>query len=288
VKDIGLGYDSDWRPFHEQEDEYVTYDPNLIWRPKENCEIFNAQGCKGPELEIVKGVNEYIILTIGDSNTMGPSHTPGWPGYLRRMFRKEYPNIRIINAGLMGYTSWQGLKRFEELLKYEPDMVLISFGSNDALRVTISDKEYIESKKFFSSTIFQLRICKLLIAVNDILLMKDRRANQFIPRVSPKEYKDNLNKIITLSKEKNIKVILLTRPFIKFTDEEYDDLWWIHFCPQYNELTTNIARETNVAVIDVYSYFKDANEYFADEAHFNERGYKVAAQLIYGYITDLL
>jgi len=41
-----------------------------------------------------------------------------------------------------------------------------------------------------------------------------------------------------------------------------------------------------VAVIDVYQYFKDKNEYFADEAHFNDTGYQIAAGLIYDNIKD--
>jgi lysophospholipase L1-like esterase len=38
----------------------------------------------------------------------------------------------VINAGVAGYSSWQGVQRFlQEWETYQPDMVLVSFGWND-------------------------------------------------------------------------------------------------------------------------------------------------------------
>lgn len=276
----GLGK-SDWRPFHEREDQYFVYDPNLIWRPKKNFRIFNAQGFRGPEVGITKNRDEYRIFTIGDSNTLGPQGSPGWPEYLGQLFQKKHPHVSVINAAAWGYTSWQGLKRFEEVLKYKPDMVLISFGSNDAHRVTIPDKEYVSSKKFFSSEISQLRLCQLFIAFQDILLMKNRKENLLVPRVSLKEYNDNINRIITLADKNHAKVILLTRPFIGKSRRR---LYWKTFAPQYNELTMKIAKDRDVLSIDIYSHFKDKRKYFMDACHFDDTGYRIAAELIYDYV----
>ena len=40
--------------------------------------------------------------------------------------------FRVANAGVYGYSSFQGLRRFHELLRYHPDVVTWSFGANDA------------------------------------------------------------------------------------------------------------------------------------------------------------
>lgn len=38
----------------------------------------------------------------------------------------------MLNAGVAGYSSYQGLLRFkQEVARYEPDLIFVSFGFND-------------------------------------------------------------------------------------------------------------------------------------------------------------
>ncbi len=275
---------SDWRPFHSLKDNYCVYDPNLIWRPKKNYKMFNAQGFKGKELGLIKGEKEYRLFAIGDSNTLGSAECPSWVEYLGKIFKEENPNVTVINAGVWGYSSFQGVNRFEEVSKYKPDMVLISFGKNDGNRVTISDRQYVANKKIlYLPYLCKLRIFQFLIAVSDIILIKNSIDKYIIPRVSHAEYHLNLDKIITKAKEKNIKVVFLTRPVIV---EYLDTLWWKNFWPQYNRIAKRIAEQNGVKIIDVYSYFNNKTEYFVDACHFTDAGYQVAAELIYRNIKD--
>ncbi len=277
---------SDWRPFHSLKDNYCVYDPNLIWRPKKNYKMFNAQGFKGKELGLIKGEKEYRLFAIGDSNTLGSAECPSWVEYLGKIFKEENPNVTVINAGVWGYSSFQGVNRFEEVSKYKPDMVLISFGKNDGNRVTISDRQYVANKRILYLPYFsKLRIFQLLIAVSDIISIKYNLYNPFIPRVSHAEYYLNLDKIITKAREKNIKVVLLTLPFI---GESLNDVWWKNFGPQYNTLTKRIAKQTGVKVIDIYTYFAGKKSYFTDECHFNDVGHKFAAKVIYYKIKGVI
>jgi len=278
----GLGK-TEWRIFHSTQDPYFEYDSYLIWRPKKNFKIFNAQGFRGEVLALNKKGKEYRIFAIGDSNTLGPTENSGWPEYLGELFKKDnHNNVKVINAGVWGYSSFQGTRRFEDTLPYKPDMIIISFGSNDAHRVTISDREYVLSKMFFEYTA-HLRVCQLFIALSDKVLLSVRKDSLLVPRVNLQEYEENICRIITIAKKNNIKVILLTRPFI---GKSHHPLWWKNFIPQYNALTLKIARQRGVASIDVYQYFKDKNEYFVDESHFNDAGYQIAARLIYNNIKD--
>ncbi len=150
---------SDWRPYHQTQDLYSEIDPELIWRPKKNFKgIFNAQRLRGRELPPVKPADAFYIFTLGDSNTLGGYDYPSWVEYLAEILKKNDPNVYVENAGVWGYTSFQGLLRLKKILPLKPDMILISFGCNDAHRVFISDKNYISSKKLFSSTIMRLGI----------------------------------------------------------------------------------------------------------------------------------
>ncbi|KPJ58697.1 MAG: hypothetical protein AMS15_07830 [Planctomycetes bacterium DG_23] len=67
------------------------------------------------------------ILCFGDSLTAGYA-----PLFARR-FKQEFPDIdcEIVNAGMAGETSRDGLKRLPKLLKEQPQVVLMGFGMND-------------------------------------------------------------------------------------------------------------------------------------------------------------
>jgi len=96
--------------------------------------VFNSQGFRGKELG-GKQHGEFRIFTIGDSNTLGwggSEDAPNWPVHLEDLLQESNNRFTVINAGVWGYTSFQGMRRFKEVLGYDPDMVIISFGSNDA------------------------------------------------------------------------------------------------------------------------------------------------------------
>src|SRR5262245_49800303 len=140
---------SEWRYFHAFEDKHFVYDPYLIWRPRSDAPGFNSQGYRGREISLEKRPGDYRIFAVGDSNTLGwiGHGDPNWPAYLEQYLNeKGGGRFTVINAGAYGYSSFQGLRRFQEALPFHPDMVLISFGCNDAMRVTISDAEFANSE----------------------------------------------------------------------------------------------------------------------------------------------
>jgi len=274
---------NDWRAVHAFIDEHFTYDPYLIWAPRKNYSVFNSQGFRGEELG-PKKEGEFRIFAIGDSNTLGwqgKEDAPNWPMYLGNLLKESNSHIKVINAGVWGYSSFQGLRRFKDLLRYQPDMVLISFGANDAHLVRFSDAEYANRKvKLAFYNIFsKSKLGTMIIAFIDkfTLLQKDNKKGLLVHRVSLEEYKNNLNEIIRISKEKNIKTILLTRPY---TGKPPDELYWLNFAQKYNSAVIEIAEKTGTPVIDVYSYFSDKPHHFIDDCHFSRLGHKIAAALI--------
>ena len=283
----------DWRGFHAFCDAGSVYDPHLLWRPNPACPMFNAEGfvTPGPPLGKKKG-GEYRIFVFGDSNSagwwddgLGRLRAAAWPARLGELLAQRSEDFKVVNASMWGYSSYQGLARFRECLAFEPDMVLISFGANDAHRVSVGDSDY--TPWLFKTPLRRSRLGELLIAAwHRPAAGSDRtRPQHAVARVSVSQYRANLERIIGLCRRHDIRCVLLTRPFI---GESHDELWWKSFAPQYIAATRQVGRELGVPVIDIHEQFKNRQELFRDDCHFTKEGHRLAAKIILDEIEPLL
>lgn len=73
-----------------------------------------------------------VVLALGDSLTAGTGVTPeqAWPALLA-----QRTGWQVVNGGVSGDTSAQGLQRLPALLdEHQPALVLVTLGGNDMLR----------------------------------------------------------------------------------------------------------------------------------------------------------
>src|SRR5262249_11536865 len=221
---------SEWRYYHSFQDEHFVYDSYLLWRPRRGDPMFNAQGYRGEEVGVEKKPGSFRIFAVGDSNTLGwrGKDGPSWPKDLQELLREKSDRFTVVNAGVYGYSSLQGLRRFKEALPLRPDMVLISFGCNDAMRVTMSDEEFAGRKvrsTGLDTALPKFRVGQLFLACSDKIVFNGKES--LVPRVSLRDYEANLGEIIRIAEESNIQVVLLTRPFIDPSiDPSPHKLWW--------------------------------------------------------------
>lgn len=96
--------------------------------------------------------HDAVILAFGDSLTYGTGanhQTESYPAVLA-----ELSGQTVINAGVPGEISQQGLVRIEQLLaEHQPQLVLLCHGGNDLIRKLDTDK----LKQNLSQMIAQIR-----------------------------------------------------------------------------------------------------------------------------------
>src|SRR5688500_9397236 len=92
-----------------------------------------ASTCVAPAPATTRGAPGDIagarVVAFGDSitNDRARKKWPHWTAVLKERF-----GLELINAGVNGNTTAQGLARMDrDVLAHEPDFVLISFGMND-------------------------------------------------------------------------------------------------------------------------------------------------------------
>lgn len=76
------------------------------------------------------------IVAFGDSLTAGFGAEPGasFPDYLQKLIDAKHYPWRVINAGVSGETSTDGVARLQPVLEEKPEIVILELGANDGLR----------------------------------------------------------------------------------------------------------------------------------------------------------
>jgi acyl-CoA thioesterase I len=77
------------------------------------------------------------IVAFGDSLTYGyglATIDDSYPSQLQKKLLDEGYSYKVINLGVSGETSGDGLNRLATTLSFEPDLVLLEFGANDAFQ----------------------------------------------------------------------------------------------------------------------------------------------------------
>lgn len=281
--------------------ELMQEDPLLMWRPRPNYPGLNAEGFRDKEYKREKEKNVFRILVLGDSSTMGWGISDPSKLYHSLLEDKlnqdfQYQDIRyeVINGGITGYTSYQGLNLYRFIgAKYNPDIVTFYFGINDPVhRFYMSDKDILKRNielsnlsglyrflsKLHSYRVLRKGIGEFLNQGNNPLIN--------IPRVSKEDFKANILEMNTLCKHNNALLILISPPFAKDKSkggENAEDV------AEYKKLLEDIARENNIHFIQIEELTEQkysAMNYFIDAEHPNEAGHRIIMGKLLSYLVS--
>ena len=218
------------------------------------------------------------VLCLGDSCTYGLALTiaDAWPTRLG-----EQGDLDVVNAGVPGYSSYQGRLLFDDrCAALDPDVLVVGFGHNDA-RVwgtlqdgvlhCLSDRERAVHIGFASVT----RHSALLRWLTGLLTVPAAEGVPFAPdydityarpRVSPAEFRANLRHLATRA-PRTVFVAWARRTQL---DPEYDDQMPLASYLVYRDAVLEMEAEGHT-VVDVERIYRASGltpeKLFQDDTH---------------------
>jgi lysophospholipase L1-like esterase len=279
-------------------------DKQLFWRLKNDQTVtskffeghtyhINSSGLRGREISAEK--NRPRIMALGNSCTFGWGIDSNltYMATLEKLLEHKY---EIINAGIPGYSSYQGKMFFEtELVNLKPDYVLILFGWNDhwAAANGIADKDQklpseliINIQNKLSNLHLYRTIKKVFLSSieRDIDSLFDREAPVY--RVSVVDFGQNVRSICRTARDNQAVPILITAPIPSlqnyYPPGSHSGLHLYH--ELYNQAVRQIAEVDSVLLVDAAMEFDKFGNLYDDAQddpiHFNVRGHELLSWLI--------
>lgn len=89
-----------------------------------------------PPASTVSNDTRPAIVAFGDSLTAGYGADQGnsYPDYLQKLLDSRNLKYRVVNMGISGNTTKDGLDRVKDVVALKPAIVVVEFGGNDGLR----------------------------------------------------------------------------------------------------------------------------------------------------------
>ena len=214
----------------------LVADRLLGWRQKKN---FN-----GYFLGVILKTNEYglrsdsflkIHPAAKNILILGPSSTFGWAvgdnqtySYvLQELLAKKYPDIQInvINAGQIGFSSWQGVQFYKEAVfrGLKIDVLILAYGVNDLdkFRFFYTSSKSDKDEFAIPKDAHKIYLQNFLMKFNFVNLLSRKVFGLFdkfsgfrydppVRRVDDSDFADNILTLINMGKEKKSEIVLLT------------------------------------------------------------------------------
>ena len=288
--------------------EVYEKDHDLFWRLRPHLETkseqfsllsyrTNSHGLRGPEIREPK--DGYRIIALGNSCTFGWGVPWGntWTHNLQQILDSLVPDKKceVINAGIPGYSTHQAkIYLARELVRLQPDMVLVMLGWNDQWPAGqgITDAEQDMPSQFvldIQNLLSRTRLYRLMRKV--VLTASEEQQEVRLDKVAGKrrvalrEYLKNLREIVRIARNNGARSALLMPPVASleiYFDGTLSDFHRRH--ETYQAQVTRAAEYAGVPLVDLQvafdqyvNLFDDAED---DPIHFNNLGHLVVARTV--------
>jgi len=317
--DPDLFFQNQFFPLNRDMDFPQIYnkDHDLFWRFRKDITTeskefsylryhIDKDGFRGDE--VIEPKPDLRILALGNSCTFGwgVQHNLIFTERLEKILSTQMPGktVEIINAGVPGYSSYQGLKYYtEDLTKYDADIVLIMFGWNDQWTAgsNISDADQqlppqwvLSLRNIMTRTRLYQLMRKILLSLSEPESKAEVYHSGGVHRVSTEEFNSNLKQIVKDVRENGSIPILMVPPIASldnyFAPGTVSEIHSRH--ANYQREVILVGQYTRTPVVDLQSAFDKYSNLFDDVAsdaiHFNALGHATAAEAIAPTIDSVL
>ena len=237
---------------------------NPVWRI-----ALNAEGFRSDPFPAERRPGSLRIACIGDSWTFGMNvnQDESYPARVQALLkaRTRPAAVDVMNFGILGYSSFQGLQLLKtRVLDLQPDVLVIGFGMNDSDVAGYRDKDvekpgpprWQDRVKAVTSHSEMVALLKYLAQTlrfhpkntGDFLDASAKadqgKSNETVnydtieawTRVSPRDYAANLHEMIALARARGARVILLD-----------NELW---ADSPYRGVLRTMSRDEHVPLVD--------------------------------------
>ncbi len=284
-------------------------DDRLFWRLKPGyfhefnygggrgsvVQSINTEGFRGPERN--RNSERRTIVCMGDSVTYGVKveWEDSYPAQLQFILDQNGDGLKweVINAGVPGHTSYQGMMYLPDIMKLKPEIITLAYGLNDYLESSITDEKRgklnTSSLTKASHYLHRLHFYNLLerLILNIRLKIHGMNPGHVRRRVSPEEYYSNIRTMVEMIRREGIEPILVTQAIksgFNMRDISYD-----YYLPNL----IKAAEELGVPKADVVRRYKRielthphrAASLFIDDIHVNRQGAHIYAETIYEVLS---
>jgi lysophospholipase L1-like esterase len=265
----------------------------------------NDLGFRGGPIEVPKPDGVVRIAALGDSVTFGfgVAEDDTYPARLAALLAADAAPRRVewINAGVPGFSSWQGVRHLQQhVLPTRPDVVIVLFGWNDGWRGQAPDSAWnpgalqtvIQSSRLFA---FGRRAAASLLG--RLGWQHDDPAG-IAPRVPVLDFERNIAEIVARIREAGASPVLLTAPaafgphvppdsyFRQGWTVPREDLEPMH--QRYVEAARRVAAATATPLVDCARLVPaDSSLFLADGYHPNKAGISIMADAIAASVRQL-
>ena len=249
----------------------------------EDVYTINSDGFRGPEFNIEKPDNTFRVIAVGGSTTFGIGVKDGstWPSILDDKLQNliEGIDIEVINAGIPAIGSLNESKLIKgKLVRYEPDMIIIYDGANDAMCKLVEHitKNHANTEEYIK-----------------------QRCGVYSPNNYQKVYAERWSDVCELGKKNGFETVFILQPSPHFdkilTDQEFkqyflraEHTFFLDAVDSFAQQIKNMKEHCTV-VAD----FRDAFDYhleplYFDYVHVNHQGNEILASKIIELISPIL
>jgi len=291
-------------------DNWFIYDPVFGFRQNPNHKEINELSLRHGDIKIPKPEGTTRVVILGDSL---PFDKGGF-AYQIGDHLAEKGNIELINASVIGYTSWQEVQFYKKYVgKVDPDLVLWIYCLNDNYRILhqfrgsdamLWTKEAEKSLKINSKwdyIVSRSYVLTYLFTRSSRMDRKRARGHWKFPwqatvdfNIAWKDYSwnqhdKNMKELINFMKDSGAKLAVVIVPYEPqlYFDEKDKDFDYV-VMPQRKLI--NLCKKYNIPCLDLWpplrELYKKGKKYYTDRIHFTPGGHIIATEEILKFISE--